>query len=128
MPGSTSSGGHGPHTPQRLLPPSTDQVLRERQRLPHLRPYFATDRSYLPEIRRQPAETEPLVERRYQQYQERYGQPMSDKHVWLSERLKEVQAMRRQVEALEAQSGDASGQALRVPGVLDGGCPDRRGI
>gem|GEM_PF-3636021 len=71
----------------------------------------------MPDIRRQLAETEALVERRKQQYQERYGQPMSDKNVWLSERLKEVQAMRREVKALEAQSDDV-GQAVRGPGVL----------
>jgi len=98
-----------------LLPPTKSC---EKGNACHTCDHFATDRSYLPEIRRQLAETEPLVERRKQQYQERYGQPMSDKNVWLSERLKEVQAMRRELEALEAQTDDVAGQALRGPGVL----------
>lgn len=97
-----------------LLPPAKSC---EKGNACHTCDHFATDRSYLPEIRRQLAETEALVERRKQQYQERYGQPMSDKNVWLSERLKEVQAMRREVKALEAQPDDV-GQAVRGPGVL----------
>lgn len=98
-----------------LLPPTKSC---EKGNACHTCDHFATDRSYLPEIRRQLAETEALVERRKQQYQERYNQAMSDKNVWLSERLKEIQAMRREVKALEAQPDDVAGQALRGPGVL----------
>jgi hypothetical protein len=97
-----------------LLPPTKSC---EKGNACHTCDHFATDRSYLPEIRRQLAETEALVERRRRQYQERYGQPMSDKNVWLSERLKEIQAMRREVKALEARPDDV-GQAIRGPGVL----------
>ena len=40
--------------------------------------HFATDRSHLPEIRRQLAATEQLIEQRKDQHLARYGEPMSE--------------------------------------------------
>jgi integrase len=78
--------------------------------------HFATDRSHLPEIRRQLAATGQLIEQRKAQHLARYGEPMSDANVWLEQRLAEVRSMRLEIEALEAQpDGDAS--AVRGAGV-----------
>ena len=70
--------------------------------------HFATDRSFLPELRRQLTATEQLIERRKAQHLARYGEPMSDRNVWLEQRLTEVRSMRLEIAALEAQPvGDA---------------------
>jgi len=98
-----------------LLPPTKSC---EKGNACHTCDHFATDRSYLPEIRRQLKEAEALVAARQQQYLERYGQPMSDNNVWLSQRLVEIQAMRREIKALEAQPDDVTGRAVRGAGVL----------
>lgn len=71
--------------------------------------HFATDRTHLDEIRRQLAETEALIERRKAQHLARYGEAMSDRNVWLEQRLAEVRSMRLEIKALEAQpDGDTS--------------------
>jgi integrase len=70
--------------------------------------HFATDRSHLPEIRRQLAGTEQLIEHRKAQHLARYGEPMSEGNIWLEQRLAEVRSMRLEIAALEAQPGDAS--------------------
>jgi integrase len=99
-----------------LLPPTKSC---EKGNACHTCDRFATDCSYLPEIRRQLSETEALIEARKQQYLERYGQPMSNDNVWLSQRLAEIQAMRREVKALEAQPDDGVPRnAVRGAGVL----------
>ncbi len=98
-----------------LLPPTKSC---EKGNACHTCDHFATDRSYLPEIRRQLKEAEALVAARQQQYLERYGQPMSENNVWLSQRLVEIQAMRREVKALEAQPDDVNSRAVRGAGVL----------
>ena len=77
--------------------------------------HFATDRSHLPEIRRQLAETEQLIEHRQAQHQARYGEPMSSANIWLEQRLAEVRSMRLEISALEALA-DAS-TAVRGAGV-----------
>ncbi len=78
--------------------------------------HFATDKTYLPEIRRQLAETEQLIEHRKAQHQARYGEPMSENNVWLEQRLAEVRSMRLEITALEAQpAGDST--AVRGTGV-----------
>ena len=63
---------------------------------------FATDRSHLPEIRRQLAETGQLIERRKAQHLARYGEPMSESNIWLEQRLAEVRSMQMEISALEA--------------------------
>jgi len=68
--------------------------------------HFATDRTHLPEIRRQLAETEQLVEHRLAQHLARYGEPMSEGNVWLEQRLAEVRSMRPEIAALQAQPDD----------------------
>jgi integrase len=78
--------------------------------------HFATDKTYLPEIRRQLAETEQLIGQRKTQHLTRYGEPMSERNIWLEQRLAEVRSMRLEITALEAQpDGDAS--AIRGAGV-----------
>jgi hypothetical protein len=77
--------------------------------------HFATDRSHLPEIRRQLAETEQLITQRKAQHLARYGEPMSDTNIWLEQRLAEVRSMRLEISALEALTDDTA--ILRGPGV-----------
>ena len=78
--------------------------------------HFATDRSYLPEIRRQLAATEQLIEQRKAQHLARYGEPMSERNVWLEQRLAEVRSMRLEIAALQAQP-DGGTSAVRGAGV-----------
>ncbi len=96
-----------------LLPPTK---TCERGNACHTCDHFATDRSYLPDITRQLAETESLVAVRQDQHQARHGEPMADTNVWLSQRLVEIGAMRREIAALRAQPSDTS--AVRGAGVL----------
>jgi hypothetical protein len=77
--------------------------------------HFATDRTHLPEIRRQLAETETLIATRNAQHLARYGEPMSEANVWLEQRLAEVRSMRLEITALEAQSDDTA--VIRGAGV-----------
>jgi integrase len=78
--------------------------------------HFATDKSYLPEIRRQLAATEQLIEQRKAQHLARYGEPMSERNVWLEQRLAEVRSMRLEITALQAQP-DSGTSAVRGAGV-----------
>lgn len=82
--------------------------------------HFATDRTHLPEIRRQLAETERLVEHRQAQHAVRYGEPMSENNVWLEQRQAEIRSMRLEIAALEAQP-DHDTSAVRGAGVLGRG-------
>lgn len=77
--------------------------------------YADTDKSYLPEIRRQLAETEQLVEHRKAQHLARYGEPMGNNNIWLEQRLAEVRSMRLEITALEAQADSSA--IIRGPGV-----------
>lgn len=79
--------------------------------------HFATDRTHLPEIRRQLAETERLVEHRQAQHAARYGEPMSENNVWLEQRQAEIRSMRLEIATLEAQP-DQDTSAVRGAGVL----------
>jgi integrase len=90
--------------------------------------HFATDRTHLPEIRRQLAETEQLIDRRKAQHLARYGEPMSESNVWLEQRLTELRSMRLEIAALDAQPDDeprivrGAGVCGR-PGYQDGPVP-----
>lgn len=97
-----------------LLPPTK---TCERGNACHTCDHFATDRSYLPDIARQLAETETLVAARKAQHLSRHGEAMADTNVWLSQRLTEMDAMRREITALENQPANAS-YAVRGAGVL----------
>ena len=77
--------------------------------------HFATDRSHLPEIRRQLAATEQLIEHRKAQHQARYGEPMTDSNIWLEQRLAEVRSMHLEISALGALGDETS--VVRGPGV-----------
>jgi integrase len=78
--------------------------------------HFATDKTYLPEIRRQLAATGQLIEQRQAQHLARYGEPMGERNVWLEQRLAEVRSMRLEITALEAQP-DGDTTAVRGAGV-----------
>jgi integrase len=77
--------------------------------------HFATDRSHLPEIRRQLAATEQLIRQRQEQHSARYGEPMSDSNIWLEQRHAEIRSMQLEISTLEALGDDTS--AVRGPGV-----------
>jgi integrase len=77
--------------------------------------HFATDRSHLPEIRRQLTATEQLIRQRQEQHAARYGEPMSGSNVWLEQRHAEIRSMRLEVSALEALGDDTT--VVRGPGV-----------
>jgi hypothetical protein len=77
--------------------------------------HFATDRSHLPEIRRQLAATEQLIEHRQAQHTARYGEPMSDANIWMEQRHAEIRSMRLEITALEAAGDDTA--VVRGPGV-----------
>lgn len=97
-----------------LLPPTK---VCEKGNACHTCDHFATDRSYLPDIIRQLAETEALVAARQDQHRARHGEPMAATNVWLSQRNVEMEAMRREISALQTHPAD-SGHAVRGPGVL----------
>jgi integrase len=78
--------------------------------------HFATDRTFLPEIRRQLADTERLVAARQTQHAARYGEPMSPNNIWLEQRNTEIRSMLLEVTALEAQPIDST-TAVRGAGV-----------
>jgi integrase len=77
--------------------------------------HFATDRSHLPEIRRQLAATEQLIRDRQEQHAARYGEPMSGSNIWLEQRHAEIRSMRLEISALEALGDDTA--VVRGPGV-----------
>ena len=77
--------------------------------------HFATDKSYLPEIRRQLAATGQLIDDRKAQHLARYGEPMSDTNIWLEQRIAELRSMRLEITALEALADDSA--IIRGPGV-----------
>lgn len=78
---------------------------------------FATDRTFLPAITRQLAETEALVATRQTQHAARYGEPMSPNNIWLEQRDAEIRSMRLEIKALNAQRSDDQ-SAVRGAGVL----------
>ncbi len=79
--------------------------------------HFATDRSFLPAITRQLAETEALIATRQAQHTARFGEPMGPRNVWLEQRDTEIRSMRLEIQALGAQSSD-DGAVIRGAGVL----------
>jgi integrase len=79
--------------------------------------HFATDHTHLPEIRRQLTETQRLIEHRQTQHAARYGEPMSERNIWLEQRLSEVRSMQLEITALQAMP-DTADSAIRGPGVL----------
>ncbi|MDX3612392.1 hypothetical protein OG920_03590 [Streptomyces europaeiscabiei] len=70
--------------------------------------HFATDRTFLPDIQRQLAETQTLVAARRARHTERYGEPMSGANVWLEQRNAEIRSMQLEIIALEVQPTDST--------------------
>lgn len=58
-------------------------------------PQFVTDARYEPELKAQKSRTKKLIELRQEDFMERFGESMSEEHVWLQERNKEVEALDR---------------------------------
>ncbi|MFF2132072.1 hypothetical protein ACFVW1_43360 [Streptomyces olivochromogenes] len=79
--------------------------------------HFATDRTFLPDIQRQLAETQSLVAARQTRHTERYGEPMSGAKVWLEQRNAEIRSMQLEITALAVQSADST-DVVRGAGVL----------
>ncbi|WP_195911328.1 hypothetical protein [Streptomyces kaniharaensis] len=78
---------------------------------------IATDRTFLPDIQRQLAETQSLVATRQARHTERYGEPMSEANIWLEQRNAEIRSMQLEIVALEAQPADST-TVVRGAGVL----------
>ncbi|MFE4825101.1 tyrosine-type recombinase/integrase [Streptomyces sp. NPDC056704] len=79
--------------------------------------HFATDRTFLPDIQRQLAETQSLVATRQARHTERYGEPMTGTNVWMEQRDAEIRSMQLEILALEAQPADST-TVVRGAGVL----------
>jgi hypothetical protein len=75
---------------------------------------FATDASYLPEHRQQLAKLDALIDQRKQAFQAKTGQKMSDRNVWLEQRLTERRALTRIIDVLD--SDDLTDGASGVQG------------
>ena len=86
--------------------------------------HFATDRSHLPEIRRQLAAAEQLIRQRQEQHAARYGEPMSDSNIWLEQRHAEIRSMQLEISALEALGDNTA--VVRGPGVCGRALPGHR--
>ncbi len=62
---------------------------------------FVTDRSHLEGLQRQQEATAALIDQRRQDFVARFGEPMSDGHVWLEPRLREARALDALLAALD---------------------------
>ncbi len=79
---------------------------------------FATDASFLPELRTQLERTEKLITERNAAFRARTGQQMSEDNVWLAGRRQEHDALGRVILTLEhTRLADRTGQAIRGAGV-----------
>jgi hypothetical protein len=80
---------------------------------------FATDATFLPELKIQQTRTSQLVEERRQAFRTRTGQQMSDDNIWLAGSRQEKDALGRIIIALEETrpAPDGTVQAVRGAGV-----------
>ena len=79
---------------------------------------FATDATFLPDLKDQRARTEQLIDQRRAAFQARTGHPMSEDNVWLAGRRQEHDALGRIIVKLEhARHADGTVRALRGAGV-----------
>ena len=79
---------------------------------------FATDATFLPELRTQRARTGQLIDERRTTFEARTGQPMSEDNIWLAGRRQEHDALGRVILTLEhTRLADGTVQALRGAGV-----------
>jgi integrase len=72
---------------------------------------FATDASFLPELRQQQDRTLHLIGQRQQAFRARTGQPMSEDNVWLQGRRREAASLQAIITTLENQPGTQPGPA-----------------
>lgn len=78
---------------------------------------FVTDRSHLDALSRQRDATAALIDQRRAEFAAKFGEPMSDEHVWLEPRLREARALKGLLSALtDAETVRGGG----VPGRSDG--------
>jgi integrase len=79
---------------------------------------FATDASFLPELRAQQDRTEKLITERHTAFRARTGREMSEDNVWLVGRRQEHDALGRVILTLErTRLADGTTQAIRGAGV-----------
>ncbi|HEY5840914.1 MAG TPA: site-specific integrase [Mycobacterium sp.] len=79
---------------------------------------FATDATFLPDLKDQMARTEQLIDQRCSAFQARTGQRMSEDNVWLAGRRQEHDALGRIIINLEqVRLADGTVRALRGAGV-----------
>lgn len=76
---------------------------------------FVTDATHAPELRRQLAATQRLVEDRQATFTAKYGTPMGDDNIWLQGRRHEVDSLNRILLSIT----DISDRAVRGAGVTD---------
>lgn len=84
---------------------------------------FVTDASHAPELRRQLADTEQLVEQRQAAFLAKYGTPMDEDNIWLQGRATETTSLQQILLAIEDVS-DTS-RAVRVAGANDRAQPGK---
>jgi hypothetical protein len=87
---------------------------------------FATDETHQPALRRQLAETQALIKRSIEAFQQRHGQPMPENNVWLVQRRAEQAALTQLLATIEDKPGRAvqgagcgAAPACPVPLALD---------
>ena len=79
---------------------------------------FATDATFLPELRTQRARTGQLIDERRTAFEARTGQQMSEDNIWLAGRRQEHDALGRVILKLEhTQPADGTVRAVRGAGV-----------
>ena len=78
---------------------------------------FATDATFLPELRAQQDRTLALIDTRQAAFTARTGTPMTPGNVWLDGRQKEVSALEAIITALDAMPGAAPPAAVRGAGI-----------
>lgn len=79
---------------------------------------FATDATFLPELRTQRARTAGLIDDRRTAFEARTGQPMNEDNIWLAGRRQEHDALGRIILTLEhTRPAHGTGSAVRGAGV-----------
>jgi len=77
---------------------------------------FATDATFLPELKTQQARTRALIDERRQAFAARTGQQLGDDNVWLSGRRQEQDALGGIIATLETVAPAEGGGARAVRG------------
>lgn len=81
---------------------------------------FVTDARFRPELVEQLQRTEQLIQQRQELFTARHGASMTPDNIWLAGRLREVEALRKILGAVESvRDGDEKALAVRGAGVVD---------